>query len=101
MHIKKRDSIQKVFASNRGILVNTLDIPSLVFQLSVRMADRIKASTKLSRDTPWTVGEDFWRKYLHGASLESDTCYLHHMAIGGYRARPQRGLPRSDDRVDS
>ena len=60
---------------------DTLDIPSLVFQLSVRTADRIKASTKQSWDTLWTAGEDFWKKYLHGSSLESDTGYLYHMAI--------------------
>ncbi len=58
-----------------------LDIPGLVFQLSVRTADRLKVSTKQSWDTLWAAGDDFWKKYLNGASLQSDASYLYHMAI--------------------
>ncbi len=58
-----------------------LNVPELVFQLSLRTADRLKASTKQTWDTLWSAGDDFWKQYLRGPSIETDARYLYHLAI--------------------
>lgn len=73
--------LQPVGRSKNVAGPDLLDIAGLVFQLSIRTADRLKVSTKQSWDTLWAAGDDFWKKYLHGASLQSDASYLYHMSI--------------------
>ncbi len=58
-----------------------MNVSELVLQLSLRTADRMKVSTKQTWEDLWSAGDDFWKSYLRGPSIESDTAYLYHLAI--------------------
>ena len=72
------DNIPRVNNSSGKAIVN---ISELVLQLSIKTADRLKGSTRQTWDALWSAGDDFWKKYLNGPSLESDTRHLYHMAV--------------------